>query len=53
MVLAVKRLMIKPGRPHQDNRQKTLDAVKRWREADEAVKKAAAEHGLEIPELVC
>ncbi|MNN70225.1 hypothetical protein D3C81_1860630 [compost metagenome] len=36
-----------------NNRQKTLDACKQFKEAQEALEKTCAELGIEVPVLVC
>lgn len=39
--------------PSEGARQRTLEAVERFRKADEEIKKLCKKHGFTIPEVVC
>ena len=39
--------------PSEDNRQKSLDMVKRWNEAQKELERVCAEQGIPVPVMVC
>lgn len=39
--------------PSEDSRKRTLEAVERWKKADEDLKKLCEELGIEVPVLTC
>lgn len=37
----------------KDNREKTLEVIRKWKEADEELTKLCIELGIEKPEMIC